>query len=447
MKTRKKFNPVWFLFSFLVMFVLVLSAAIQVEPVEAARRPTRTPKPTKTPLPTSTPVVAPTATPGGGGGGSGVPGTWNLVSSPNVSSRSNRLNALAVASANDIWAVGQHSTSNNSNVQTLTMRWNGSSWAIVASPNPHTSRNLLLGVDAVASNDVWAVGVAGGTTGPNWFGLALHWDGNSWSNVPVPSVGSSGTAELRGVSALSSNDVWAVGAYSTPDTGWWSQPWILHWDGSSWSSIPVPAFGSTSELNAVTAVAPNDVWAVGRALESNWKTLILHWDGSTWSRVNSPNLGIYGNTLSGVTAVSSGEVWAVGSADNGNSTLTMRWNGSSWNLVASPNGTARAGINRNGLQSVTAIASNDVWAVGTQAYSTVGAAGQPIYFGYALILHWNGSAWTEVSPAALPGTGEDGSLAGVAAVSAGDVWSAGFYYEPALSVQAYRTLTQRYTAP
>jgi hypothetical protein len=154
-----------------------------------------------------------------------------------------------------------------------------------------------------------------------------------------------------------------------------------------------------------------------------------------------------GNDLRGVAGLSANDVWAVGTANNGNSTLVLRWNGSTWNLVPSPNGTARPGINRSGLYSVAPIAANDVWAVGVQASSTVGSAGQPIYIGYALIEHWDGSAWSEVAAAALPGTGEDGELRGVAVVAPGDVWGVGSFYEPALSTQAFRTLAQRYTVP
>jgi hypothetical protein len=354
---------------------------------------------------------------------------------------------LAVVSPNDMWAVGEHRNANASNVQTLTMRWNGASWSIVSSPNPDPNRNRLLSVAAVSAGDVWAVGVQGGATGPNWASLILHWDGTSWTAVPAPSLGSPGTSELRGVAYSAANDGWAVGAYSSPATGWWNQPLILRWNGSAWSSVPAPAFGSTSELNAVAVISPNDVWAVGRALENNWKTLILHWDGATWSRVPSPNLGSVGNALFGVGGLAANDVWAVGSANNGGSTLALHWNGTTWSLVPSPNGTARAGINRNTLYSVSAFSGSDVWAVGVQASSSVGGAGQPIYLGYALIEHWNGSAWSEVPAAALPGTGEDGELRGVAAVAPNDVWAAGSYYEPEFSTQAYRTLIQRYTVP
>ncbi|NJN54359.1 MAG: hypothetical protein HC804_06135 [Anaerolineae bacterium] len=371
---------------------------------------------------------------------------WSLVDSPNVNNRNNVLSDITAVSANDIWAVGEHRSANGSNVQTLIQHWNGNNWSIVASPNPDPSRNLLSGVTAVSANDIWAVGEKAGTTGPNWASLILHWNGNDWQDVPAPNLGA-GTSELRDVAAVTANDVWAVGSYSSPDTGWWEQPHIAHWDGVSWTAVPAPAFGSTSELNEITAVSANDIWAVGRALESNWKTLILHWDGSTWSRVASPNLGSAGNTLLGVTAVSANDVWAVGTANSGNSTLTLHWNGSSWSLIPSPNGTIQPGINRNSFNSVTAVAANDVWAVGVQAYSTVGGAGQPIYVGYALIQHWNGTAWSEVAPATLPGISEDGELRGAVALGADNVWATGSYYNPVNSIQAYRTLSQHFSVP
>ncbi|MBK8900665.1 MAG: hypothetical protein IPM53_05765 [Anaerolineaceae bacterium] len=440
------------LFVLALLFVLLGSLAFspEVPLVEAAPRATRPPKATATaqanPTPTApanpTPTPLPTATPGGG---SGYPGSWSIVSSPNVNGRSNLLNAITAVSTQDLWAVGEHRTANVSNVQTLTMHWNGASWTIVPSPNPDPNRNRLAGVAALSASDVWAVGEQGGSTGPNWSSLILHWDGSTWSTVAAPTL-SPGTSELRDVAAVAANDVWAVGAASSPATDWWDQPLVLHWNGISWSSVPVPSFGTTAELNGITAVAPNDIWAVGTTLESNWKTLILHWDGAAWTRISSPNLGSFGNYLYDVEAISATDVWAVGSANNGSSTLAMRWNGSSWSIVPSPNGTARAGINRNGLNSLAAVSANNIWAVGVQAYSTIGSAGQPIYLGYALIEHWNGSAWQEVPAPALPGVGEDGELRGATASGAGAVWAAGAYYDSSFSVQAHRTLIEQYTS-
>jgi hypothetical protein len=58
-------------------------------------------------------------------------------------------------------------------------------------------------VTAVSSNNVWAVGGAGGNA------LVEHWDGTSWSIVSNLVIAGSGG--LSSVSADSANDVWAVG--------------------------------------------------------------------------------------------------------------------------------------------------------------------------------------------------------------------------------------------
>ncbi len=71
--------------------------------------------------------------------------------------------------------------------------------------------NQLLGVAAVAPNDVWAVGQStdfgAGQT------LIVHWNGTAWSTVPSPHPGT--YSVLRSVSAVSANDMWAVGTYYT----------------------------------------------------------------------------------------------------------------------------------------------------------------------------------------------------------------------------------------
>src|SRR5204863_8090882 len=97
---------------------------------------------------------------------------------------------------------------------TLTLHWDGQAWTRIPSPNVGTFNDCsaLLGVDAVSSNDVWAVGYVD-TTAPGTLTLIEHWDGAQWSIVPSPSVSNS-TQQLNSVSAISSNDVWAVGFYT-----------------------------------------------------------------------------------------------------------------------------------------------------------------------------------------------------------------------------------------
>src|SRR5437763_1054163 len=89
-------------------------------------------------------------------------------------------------------------------------------------------------------------------------------------------------------------------------------PAASHATTASWTIVPSPNPSGSSlpnELFAVTAVAADDVWAVGQT-GFPWKALILHWQGSAWTAVPNP----CGVPLNGVTAISSTDIWAVGSA-------------------------------------------------------------------------------------------------------------------------------------
>src|SRR5215469_6280943 len=62
------------------------------------------------------------------------------------------------------------------------------------------------------------------------------------SFVPSPNAGSGANA-LFGVSAIASNDVWAVGEFSSVSAG---QTLVEHWNGVSWSVVASPNVGSGS---------------------------------------------------------------------------------------------------------------------------------------------------------------------------------------------------------
>jgi hypothetical protein len=160
---------------------------------------------------------------------------------------------------------------------------------------------------------------------------------SQWQVVPSANPGNSGNV-LSGVFAVGSTDVWAVG-HSVVTTTVAGMPstvtdtLIEHYDGTSWSAVQGantggnPLLPSTAgSLDAVWGSGPTDVWAVGRA------GLIEHWNGSTWSAVSAA-----ANTqdLLGVWGSGPSDVWAVGSQTSGNATtgVTERWDGSSWSVV------------------------------------------------------------------------------------------------------------------
>jgi hypothetical protein len=184
-----------------------------------------------------------------------------------------------------------------------------------------------------------------------------------------------------------------------------------------WQIVSSPnALTSNNYLYGVDALSADDVWAVGGYQNgTQLRTLAVHWDGSRWSKLTTPNPGSDGiNLLQGVAAVADDDVWAVGykSAAGLYKTLILHWNGSTWSEVASPN----LWISHNYLAGVSAVSASDVWAVGN--YTSAG-------INRTLALHWNGSTWSSVAIANM-GTSNN-YLTGVTAVAANNVWAVGSY--------------------
>jgi hypothetical protein len=84
--------------------------------------------------------------------------------------------------------------------------------APAANASAPVSYQELNGVAVVSGRDAWTVGNY--SEGPDTSALVEHWDGSSWTRVPLADPGRVGT--LSGVAALSSNDIWAVGQYGNP---------------------------------------------------------------------------------------------------------------------------------------------------------------------------------------------------------------------------------------
>jgi hypothetical protein len=309
------------------------------------------------------------------------------------------LSGVAAQSSSNVWAVGRGP---------LIVHWNGTAWSKVSSPSPGID-DVLYGVAAVSPTAAWAVGyTCRADLCPHSRSLIQSWNGTSWSDAKAPAVGT--WSSLRSVSATSASDAWAVGAscLQTNCTGS-AQTMILHWNGTTWSQVASPSPDS-SGLEGVTAISPTDAWAVGATVDGTTHTsLILHWNGTAWSQVTIPALGP-SPVLNGVTAISPTDAWAFGSA--GNRDLTLHWNGTAWSKVPDPKPVPHY---IDTLYGVTATSASDAWAVG-QYCSGVRCNKEG-----DIILHWNGTAWSQVQPP----SGSGPYLMGVAAVSASDAWAVG----------------------
>jgi hypothetical protein len=256
-----------------------------------------------------------------------------------------------------------------------------------------TVNGSLSAVSAVSATDIWAVGfqnTSNGDVAP----LTENFNGTSWSVVAAPTPAGASSADFNAVSALASNNVWAVGNSDSVNSSGVgvSTPLVEHFNGTSWSIQTIPA--TAGSLNAVTAISPTDVWAVGGG---DGGQLIEHFNGTSWSVVASPVSG--DGDLDSISAVNANDIFAVGSVGEGreHGASTLQFNGTTWSAVANgPTGTF----------SVDAISATDVWAVG-------GAGGTG-----AAVWNFNGTAWTEVTT--LPG-----QLTAVSGSSPNDVYVVG----------------------
>lgn len=170
----------------------------------------------------------------------------------------------------------------------------------------------------------------------------------------------------------------------------------------------------------VTAVSANNIWAVG--LSNNYgsgatQTLIEHWNSSKWSVVTSPNIGTGSNDLESVAAISSNNVWAVGSGaintSSSRQTVIEHWDGTKWSIISSSN----IGQGDNMLSGVAAISANDIWAAGN-SLSGLSNTSQ------TLIEHWDGSSWSIISSPNVANLSN--RLSGITWVSSGNVWAEGY---------------------
>ena len=269
------------------------------------------------------------------------------------------------------------------------------SWKVVASPSVESASpsiyvdNALRGIDAISTDDAWAVGDAYDPNGPQYAirTLALHWDGTQWSRIPTPTHPLSTQSAINGVWPNTPSDVWAVG-----DNGL-----IEHYDGASWTAFGQADAGTAPTLRAVWSSGPNDAWAVGFC--AGWytsSTLILHWDGASWSRVPSPNpsAGSGSNQLFGISATSANDIWAVGVSSGSTSAfapLALHWDGAAWSAI--PTSTLYGGGYGSFFRSVSGVSSDDVLAVGA---TVVPAGFEGGTRNWAFAAHWDGTAWTQI---------------------------------------------------
>ncbi|MET7615683.1 hypothetical protein [Streptomyces sp. NPDC005408] len=254
--------------------------------------------------------------------------------------------AVAALGDKQAWAVGYRLKS-ATEVEALTLRWNGTAWA-QESTLPNGTFPQALAVRS--ASDIWAVGAT-----------AAHWDGTSWTtrNLDRDPVG---RVLPDAVATTSDGKAWTVGR-AVPQSIKNAVPAVQLWDGTAWRRQTLPDVGK-GELTSLAAVAPNDIWAAGTVFGSDTTdetALLLHFDGTSWKRIDAP-AGRSGDDrwIGGLTALAADDIWAVGGATPKGSErpYAAHWDGKKWTDVTTPD------VPDGRLRAVGRAGNGTLWAVG-----------------------------------------------------------------------------------
>lgn len=281
--------------------------------------------------------------------------TWRIIANPastNVSSSGTglfgssgaMLSSISVVSARDMWAIGTQTALEEPSLsappsvrvlasgnEPLVEHWDGTIWSVVRLPGSFHAETSLQ-VQALSVSDVWVFGVDiqlkfSGTIsiGPfnpqpgstpvisadvvpmTFTSHLIHWNGRTWSKVPLPSGAHKGSQVLD-VAAVTEGNLWALGE-TTNEQGKLSRLETLQrWDGKTWSAVPgaLDINAQGAYLDNITVIGLNDIWITGSTGKD--QPLMEHWDGQAWSVV-VPVSPTHGSVMS--LAVAGGRAWAL----------------------------------------------------------------------------------------------------------------------------------------
>jgi photosystem II stability/assembly factor-like uncharacterized protein len=221
-------------------------------------------------------------------------GAWSKADTPAGIGPGLYIRRVEMLSPSEGWALAGDYT---------LLHYLGGTWAVVDSPRAGT----LSDMDFDSAEDGWAVGTGG---------TFLHYTNGIWQQSARPTS----SVNLSGVSMVSQNEGWAVGAYG-------NEAAILHYAGGKWSEVASPA---DSDLLSISMVSANEGWAVGGHIEyadAAVNGVVAHYKDGKWVQEELPGIATF-PILYRVSMASSDEGWAVGYAS-----ALLHFKGGTWTKI------------------------------------------------------------------------------------------------------------------
>lgn len=254
----------------------------------------------------------------------------------------------------------------------------------------------MLSVSATSRTNAWAVGIFEGGTPCDPCLFETQWTGRKWVVQPAQFLGYD-YAQDAAVAAISGERAWVFYASTDEELGI-SEVDATEWTGTSWSAPHT--FPGQWSAGTATATGPNDVWDFGSE--------VVHYNGKSWSQVPVP--------LSSFTDSGSPQagVWLTGTVTAQPSRVEIvHWSNGAWKNAALPKISVPTGDQMlPGL--IAANTTADIWA-------TIGVGPASGHGAVTTLLHWNGKAWSHT---VVPKQSSLASLAGLASDGHGGAWVA-----------------------
>ncbi len=254
--------------------------------------------------------------------------TWRIQATPSPGIGGVPFAAVSCGSATSCTAVGYYDFGAPGFADTtLADHWDGHSWSNQPLPpvgNPGADFTSISCRPSACTGAGYYLGQS--DEGPGTAPLAMRWNGTAWAVQATPGDATQNeTSTLTGVSCPSARSCTAVGI---SDSG---GPLILRWNGATWHSQSVAGnFALNYGFNAVSCTSTTACTAIG-------SNAAAHWNGRRWAsrRIRVPS-GARGLSLSAVSCSSASRCTAVGFKNITVSlvkdilTVAERWNGHTW---------------------------------------------------------------------------------------------------------------------
>jgi hypothetical protein len=326
---------------------------------------------------------------------------WQIVTAPDIPGPGDLFGGVAMTGPADGWAGGYRRGS-DTYPEPMISRWDGTSWHLVTLPRTIADQLDSAGqISASTPGNVWSWAL---DNNHNRYGYKLlRWDGQTWSLPANPSLTQAEREwSHTSIAASGTNELWIA-----------TMSRLIHVTGDSSVVVPYPA--GLSRIDAIEAVAADDVWFVGMG-GAKKDPVIAHWNGSRLTVMPTPPVPAVDHDDAQFwfsSFANARDGWVMGSlvkwgedGENSVARLSWQWNGTAWTSKVVP-----APPDTRGYRPLTADGNGGLWATMDDGESEVPAPPHNMWhyvpgqrWQKSIAPTWDGFNLEVHSAAMIPGT-------------------------------------------